>query len=303
MTAFRIRRTLLVLFPLFIAALFLIQWPEERHEAEVIISVKPQGIDKGLVFRTIDPLRFEVKISGPRSVIESISSQSLSYPLNLTGLGPGVHTLPVNRNRISLPEHAGVEALSPTVLTVHLEKEVLKELPVIPEFFGKPAAGFIIAEAEIKPKRVKIRGPAILLKPLETVRTKPLDISHLSESVKKETALDLPQGVEAITADVFTAEIVISEKIVTQRFEHIPVVGKGTANPYSINPKTISVEVKGPANDLKILLTQKKVEIFVDLSGLAPGIYVRRATITLPVNTRLMGADPEVFTVTIGAPS
>jgi YbbR domain-containing protein len=41
------------------------------------------------------------------------------------------------------------------------------------------------------------------------------------------------------------------------------------------------------------------VQVYVDLKGLKPGIYNKRATITLPVKTTLIDATPEIFKVKI----
>jgi len=41
--------------------------------------------------------------------------------------------------------------------------------------------------------------------------------------------------------------------------------------------------------------------VYVDLKGLPPGTYVKRATITLPVKTALIGVTPEMFTIKISS--
>ena len=41
------------------------------------------------------------------------------------------------------------------------------------------------------------------------------------------------------------------------------------------------------------------VQVYVDLKGLKPGVYKKRATITLPVKTTLIDAKPEIFKVKI----
>jgi YbbR domain-containing protein len=68
---------------------------------------------------------------------------------------------------------------------------------------------------------------------------------------------------------------------------------------YSIMPPTINIEVKGPVNIIEKLHKDKGIEVYVDLKGLKHGVYVRRATITLPVKTTLIGVKPELFTVKI----
>ena len=43
----------------------------------------------------------------------------------------------------------------------------------------------------------------------------------------------------------------------------------------------------------------KGLQVYVDLKGLKPGVYKKRATITLPVKTTLIDAEPEIFKVKI----
>jgi YbbR domain-containing protein len=122
----------------------------------------------------------------------------------------------------------------------------------------------------------------------------------LSESFKKEIALDLSENIKSVAhSGIVLAEIFIKEKIGTKKITDIFVQGKDTEYVYSIKPTAIEIEVKGPVNIVEKLIKDKGVEVYVDLKGLKPGIYIRRATITLPVKTTLISVKPEIFTVTI----
>ena len=101
---------------------------------------------------------------------------------------------------------------------------------------------------------------------------------------------------------VVTAHIQIDAKIVTQTFSDLPVTARGTSHQVSISPPTITVAIKGPLNTLTKLLDANGINVYVDLKGLAPGVYVRRASIALPVMTTLEGVDPELFTIRLTQP-
>ena len=77
------------------------------------------------------------------------------------------------------------------------------------------------------------------------------------------------------------------------------VLGRDTGFSFSISPPVISIDVKGPANVVNTLETSEAFIVYLDLNSLKPGVYVRRATIVLPVTTALVGVNPEIFTVTI----
>jgi len=187
-------------------------------------------------------------------------------------------------------------------LTVRIANKVKKKLPVIISFSGKPAAGFIVAGATAKPLSVILQGPENILGPMDKVLTKPIDIKGLAEPFKKEVVLNLAEDLEIISpSGIILAEVSIEENIVTKKFNNIQVEGKNSPFMYNIMPPTINIEVKGPVNIIEKLHKDKGIEVYVDLKGLKHGVYVRRAAITLPVKTTLIGVKPELFTVKISA--
>jgi YbbR domain-containing protein len=97
------------------------------------------------------------------------------------------------------------------------------------------------------------------------------------------------------------AEIYFAAKVVTKRFAGILVQGQNAPAPYEFNisPGTLTLEIKGPLNIIDNLQPQKDIQVFVELKNLKPGVYVRRATISLPVKTTLVNVEPELFTVKI----
>ena len=122
-------------------------------------------------------------------------------------------------------------------------------------------------------------------------------------SFKKETTLDLPESVDIVSGPApITAQIQIKEMIVTRHFEKIPVSAIDGRYTCAIEPPSIDIDVQGPENTIEKLFNENGIKVHVDVSGLKPGVYVRRAIIELPVNTTLVDGKPEVFTVTICRP-
>ncbi len=270
------------------------------HETDIFVPVDPGQIPAGLTL-TGPPLKgIEVRVHAPKSTISSLSHVKIRYVLDLSGVDVGVSSIPINRDYIQLPKGVSIDRITPTFLTVKVEKEVTKELPVKIAYTGKPATGFSASGAVAKPLSVTLRGPESILVPMTEVLTKPIDIKGLSEPFKKEIALNLPENIEIVSpSGIVLAEIFIEETIVTRTFNDIMVEGKDTPYNYSITPAAIHIEVEGPVNVLETLQAKKGIKVYVDLKGLKPGVYVRRAVITLPVKTTLVGVKPEIFTVKI----
>jgi YbbR domain-containing protein len=273
------------------------------HEAEFFIPVEISAIPSELTVTGSHLKGIEVRVRGPKSALETLAKLKPKYLLDLSGAGVGVKTIYFDQHRIALPKGVTIIKITPELLTIRIENEIKKELPVIISLSGKPASGFIVAGAVAKPLSSVLRGPQNILGPMEKVLTKPIDIKGMSESFKKEIALDLAEDLEVISASkVVFAEIFIEEKIAAKLYHDIPVEGRDTQYRYSVSPPGVNIEVKGPVNVLKKLYAEKGIKVYVDLKGLKPGMYVRRASIALPLQTTLVGAAPEIFTVKIYNP-
>jgi len=270
------------------------------QETVIFIPVDSSQIPAGLTITGQLLKGIEVHVRGPKSTVKILSDLKIRYVLDLSGAHVGINSIPITKDRIILPEGMSIVKINPTFLTVNIENKIKKELPVKILFSGKPATGFTVAGAVAKPLSVILQGPENILGPMDKVLTKPIEIKGLSESFKKEVALDLVEDLEIISpSEIIFAEISIEEKIVSQKFFDIQVEGKNSPFSYMITPPSINIEVKGPVNIIEKLHTEKWITVYVDLKGLEPGTYVKRATITLPVKTTLISVTPEMFTVKI----
>jgi len=285
------------------AAAFLLWSGCARQEADLFLPVETDGMPAGLTV-TGPPLQgIDVRVRGSKSVLANLSDLKLRYSLDLSAVSLGVNKIAIDQKRITLPKGISVVKVHPAFITLRVEKEITKELPVVIAFTGKPASGYLVADAVAKPLAVILRGPENMLGPMKKILTKPVDLNGRSESLKKEIALDLAEEIESVApAKIVQAQIFIAEKIVIRNYNDINVIGEGTPYTYEITPPKINIEVKGPLNVLEKLYAENGINVHVELKGLKPGVYVRRAAIALPVKTTLIGSKPEIFTVKINKP-
>ena len=270
------------------------------QETVILIPVDSSQIPAELTITGPLLKGIEVHVRGPKSKIRILSDLKIRYMLDLSRVHVGINSIPIKKDRVILPKGISIVRINPTFLTVRVENKIKKKLPVKISFSGKPAKGFTVAGAVAKPLSVILQGPENILGPMDKVLIKPIEIKGLSESFKREVALDLVEDLEIISSSkIIFVEISIQEKIVNKKFLDIQVEGKNSPYIYSITPPAINIEVKGPVNIIEKLHTEKWIKVYVDLKGLKPGAYVKRATITLPVKTTLIGVEPEKFRVKI----
>jgi len=270
------------------------------HETDIYIPVELENIPTGLSISDLSFEGIEVRIRGAKSAIADLSGLKPTYKLDLSTVRPGLQSIAVEPKRILLPNGVAIIGVNPARLSLTVEKKIEKQVPVVLLLAGKPAQGYKITRATANPENVTLSGPETALTPVEKVRTKPVDVAGRSESFKIKTALELAKNIEILPrSDMIAGEVHIEEAMIEKAFHQIPVQGKGTPYRYGINPSELSITVKGPVNFVEKLHMASALEVYVDLKDLKPGVYVRRATIILPVEATLVDAKPELFTVKI----
>jgi len=272
------------------------------EEAELSVPVIMENLPDDLIIVGQPPKDVEVRVQGQKLVLAAFLEQKHTCVLDLTGATAGLVTLPVSESNLKFPGGISTVRMEPTSFTLRIEPKLTKKVPVVVNLTGNPAPGYRVALTLTVPSSLQIVGSERALAQIDQLATRSISIRDVSESFKKEIAVDLPSGVSIGGAGktLVTAQINIEENVVIHRFENIPVEGRNTVFPVTISPPDIDIDVRGPENDLASLSVGDDIKVYVDLKDLSPGVYVRRAQFSLPPGSSYVAADPEVFTVTIG---
>ena len=276
-------------------------WPYASiQEADIFIPVDSKNIPEGLIITNGPFTGIEVHVRGPKSIVRTLSDLKIQYTIDLSEVNIGVNIIPIHQTQIPLPNGVSILKINPDSITVKVENEIKKKLPVNISLTGNTAKGFMVAGVKAEPMSVILRGSEDTLGQMDKVSTKPINIKGLSGSFKKEVAVDLLENLKLVdSSKIILANVFIEEKLTTKTFANIPVQGDGSLYVYRITPPVITINVKGPVNMIEKLYGSSGVQVYVDLKKLKPGVYNKRATITLPVKTTLIDAKPEIFKVKI----
>ena len=274
--------------------------PSSVNEIEILIPVDFYKLPDGLTLVGPAPKEIELRVKGSPSVLEDLKRNLPTYKLDLSGVAVGSESIAVNPDLIPMPAGAQISRVNPAYLIVKVDRLLKKQVPVKVAVSGEPAGSYSINDTLVKPATMLICGPETAVGLVDEIFTKPIDITARSESFKKEIAVDLADGIKICSSsNIVLAEIYFAAKVDTKRFAGILVQGKNALYEYNILPGTLTLEIKGPLNIIDNLQPQKDIQVFVELKNLKPGVYVRRATISLPVKTTLVNVEPELFTVKI----
>lgn len=301
------KKLILLLFPviLILVAFGTFLWRYASFvESELSVPIAFENLPDDLIIVGQPPKEVEVLVRGQKLVLAAFLEQKHACTLDLAQATTGLVTLPIGESNLQFPSGISIVQMEPTSFTLRIEPKLTKTVPVVVSLTDNTAPGYRVSLTLATPSSVQIVGSEKALDQIDQLATLPVSLKDVSESFKKEIAVDLPNGVSISGAgtSLVTANVNIEENVIVRRFEDVPVEGRNTVLPVKITPPTIDIDVRGPENTLSNLSVGDDIKAYVDLEGLAPGIYARSVSIPLNVgtSTTVAGYDPKVFTVTIG---
>jgi YbbR domain-containing protein len=104
--------------------------------------------------------------------------------LDLSDARPGLNSYPINASDIPLPAEVEVVSVDPSAITLELERQETRQVPVRPATAGAPAPGFLVGEVRVLPAQLTVQGPESLLMVLEYVETGPISIEGAAGPVE-----------------------------------------------------------------------------------------------------------------------
>ncbi|MBW2109140.1 MAG: hypothetical protein JRI36_10815 [Deltaproteobacteria bacterium] len=270
-----------------------------HHERSCPVVVTFANLPQEMVI--VGPLpRIEARVKGPAALVERFKEVPLHCEIPLESPQPGMMPICIVSERIQVPQGIHVVEINPASFFVRIDRLVEKQVPVEPDLQHGPVSGYEIGRVTASPPGVRLAGPAATLEKVVVVHTTPIDLAGLTDTARKQAALNLNQfpDIRAVDGDLIEVTVEIREKITTMPVA-VDVTATGTDWPVVITPKRIRLVLTGPQNTLKSLSENGEIRAHVDLLGLKPGTYTRRAVIQLPLNTALVEARPEQFAVEI----
>ena len=148
----------------------------QRSENISVRGVKARltlvNIPRDLVLMSNVPDTISLQLRGPltRALNSATPPEVL---LDLSDARPGLNSYPINPSDIPLPADVEVVSVDPSAITLELERQETRQVPVHPAVTGFPAPGFVVREVRADPNTYTVQGPMSLLLALDHVETSP----------------------------------------------------------------------------------------------------------------------------------
>lgn len=259
-------------------------------------------VPAGMVITSPVPDYVEVRVSGSGLMLSSIDQESLTTSLDLAGVQPGVATYTLNTKDFALPRSVEVNRITPSRISLSVDRLVRRTLPVRIDYRGDPEPGLKIMELQLLPSEVTVNGPRSQVKALTEINTQPLDRASLQPGVNERT-LDLlgPGAQVQLRRPTVVAQVVVERELEERTFAHVPLEVQGSDAWFAI-PGHVGIVVRGPRVEVRSFALAPG-SAYVDASGLAPGEAVEvRPLVTLPPGYEVLRLEPPTVTLEPRAP-
>jgi YbbR domain-containing protein len=201
----RPRYPLQFLVSLLAAFLLWYTWSAQRGEEISVRGVRAQltlvNIPPDLVLISSVPDTVAVQLRGPLSrALDPLSPPEVL--LDLSDARPGLNNFPINGSDIPLPSEVEVVSVDPAAMTLELERQQTRFVPLRATIEGVPAPGFIIGEVDIVPALITVQGPESRVADLEYVETTSVSVEGASGTVEDSVQ---PQLVDPLVRSLMVA--------------------------------------------------------------------------------------------------
>ena len=163
-----------------------------RGQSEISIDVPlelknmPQGLE--LVNHMTKTVNLNIK--GQERFIKNVSASNVRVSLDLSKAKRGEGTYYINREDIKLPRSITVTNINPPSVRVTTEETASKTVKVVPVIVGEPQKGYYFKSAEVLPDTIFIEGVRSEIAKVSALKTEPLDITGLNETVVQNLRID-----------------------------------------------------------------------------------------------------------------
>ncbi len=170
--------------------------------------------------------------------------------------------------------NARIDFIRPATITLRLDREITKQVPVKVETQNLLPDGYEIEKTVITPATVVVSGPAQILDAVEFIGTTPVDLDGRIRSINKRRLPLVPgenfAGVKLDPAAI-TLDLAIIERSISSRFPDMPILPMlppGRALRVDLDPDVATLTVKGRP-ELVNALAAEEIRLFVDITTIA----------------------------------
>jgi YbbR domain-containing protein len=234
------------------AAMWFVIAGKQTAERGVSVPVEFRNVPRDLeaTGKAVDTV--DVRVRASPGLIDSLESGKVLATIDFAGAQEGERIVQLTPAMIQVPFGFRVVKITPSLLTLNLERTARKTIPVRPRVIGRPAPGFEVAEVVSAPPEVRVAGPRSRVQEIESAFTEPVSVEGADRTRTEMVNVGLEDPLlrlEARSRVEVTATV--REAHETRTFAGLRVEARG--RPARLTPSRVSVSVSGAASRVRAL--------------------------------------------------
>ena len=162
-----------------------------QSEISVDVPIEFQNIPTGLEVVDHSVKMISLNIKGQERLIKNVKPSNIRVPIDLSKFKKGESIYYITRDDIKLPHAITVMNISPSSVKVITGETITKTVKVMPVIIGDPEKGYYVKSIEAVPHTVVIEGIRSEVGKVNNIRTEPLDITGVNETLTQDLKLEL----------------------------------------------------------------------------------------------------------------
>jgi YbbR domain-containing protein len=277
----------------------------ENTSFEVMVADIPVTVTAGEGRAVLDQSTDTVSIRfrGSRDDIRFIGSDQVEVKIDLSGRTDRLRqTIKFSPRYLKAPSRAHAVQFDPSEITVTIDREVERVLPVKVVLEGELPPGIQMEQTVCTPATVKVRGAERLLSELEQVRTAPVGLDGRYNSFKTHVAVASAGQPWTVLPERVTAEVSLVERVASRRIENStvrPLLASDDTRAIKIRPEKVTVTLRGSPQRVADL-NERDVYTYIDCTDLTePADYQVSVRADVPSGLQVEKIEPAAVQVTV----
>jgi YbbR domain-containing protein len=224
----------------------------QTAERGMVVPVELRNVPRDLELTGDAVSTVDVRVRASAGLVNSLQPGAIRATIDLAGAHEGERIVQLSSDRIEAPQGFRVVKITPSLLTLNLERTLRKTIPVRPRVIGRPAPGFEVAELASDPAEVTVAGPRSRVQEIESAFTEPVSVEGADRTRTEMVNVGLEDPLlrlEARSRVEVTATV--REAHETRTFAGLRVEARG--RPARLTPSRVSVSVSGAASRVRAL--------------------------------------------------
>jgi YbbR domain-containing protein len=248
------------------------------------------------------PEAVDIRVRGSAAQLSRLDAGDVVAMVDLATARTGARLFHLRTDEVRVPYGIDVAQVTPPSISLSLEKELRRTVPIVPTTDGEPAPGFVVGRISAEPSNVQIIGPESHVRDVAAATTEPVEIDGKNERVRDVVTVGVTDASVRLVEQALRATVVIEILLApTERdVTGVPVRSRNLAQGLvpRIVPAVVKVGVRGQ-RDVLGRLRPDTIDAFVDLAGLGPGSYSLRVQVDPSAEVGVGAVNPSAVAVTI----